>query len=115
MVEIKNRGAAYASLVKLEDRAVFREPQAEAVRVLNQVTGAVMEAFGNIVESGSADQMRGYANETLGKAKVAVALAVQSPDLAKAGIAQQVIGEVQKFVGEAKKTNDNEQLDGDNT
>ncbi|MBI1981838.1 MAG: CsbD family protein [Methylocystis sp.] len=54
--------------------------------------------------------MRGYANEAMGKVKVAVALAAQSPELVVAGIAQQTIGEMQKFVGEAKLAADPDEL-----
>ena len=47
----------------------------------------------------------------MGKAKVAVALATQSPELVVAGIAQQAIGEIQKFVGEAKLAADPDELE----
>lgn len=62
----------------------------------------VTEVVGKIFQSGSSDQLRGYANEAVGKTKLALGLAVQSPELAVAGIAQSALGEVQKFVGEAK-------------
>ncbi|TLG71840.1 CsbD family protein [Methylocystis sp. B8] len=68
-------------------------------------------ALDAIVQSGSADQMRGYANQAMGKTKLAVALATQSPELAGAGIAQQALGEMQKFVGEAKLAADRDELE----
>jgi uncharacterized protein YjbJ (UPF0337 family) len=45
-----------------------------------QVKDAVASALDTFVQSGSADQMRGYANEGVGKTKLAVALATQSPN-----------------------------------
>jgi uncharacterized protein YjbJ (UPF0337 family) len=42
----------------------------------------------------------------MGKTKLAVALATHSSALAVAGIVQQAIGELQKFIGEAKRIAD---------
>jgi len=74
--------------------------------MIDQVKGAVKDALGSVVQSGSVDQLRGYANEAMGKTKLAVGLAVQSPELTIAGLAQTAIGEVQKLVGEEKNSVD---------
>jgi len=76
--------------------------QDQAQRAVDEVKSSVTEAIDNIVQSGSTDQLRGYANDAMGKTKLALGMAVQSPELAMAGIAQSALGEVQKFVGEAK-------------
>lgn len=85
--------------------------QQDAQSTIDQVKDAVTSALDAVVQSGSADQMRGYANQAMGKTKLAVALATQSPELAMAGIAQQAIGEIQKFVGEAKLAADPDELE----
>lgn len=74
--------------------------------MIDQVKGAVKDALDSVVQSGSVDQLRGYANEAMGKTKMAVGLAVQSPELTIAGLAQTAIGEVQKLVGEEKSSSD---------
>lgn len=66
---------------------------------LNQ---ALSQAFGDVVQSGPSDQLRGYANEAMGRTKLAVGLALRSPELALAGIAQGALGAMQRYVGEAK-------------
>lgn len=73
--------------------------QPTAAERLNQ---ALSQAFGDAVQSGPSDQLRGYANEAMGRTKLAVGLAIRSPELALAGIAQGALGAVQRYVGEAK-------------
>ncbi|MBM3642118.1 MAG: hypothetical protein FJX15_12455, partial [Alphaproteobacteria bacterium] len=58
------------------------------------------EALDSIVQSGTTDQMRGYANQAMGKTKLTLGMATQSPSLALAGLAQIVVGEFQKSIGE---------------
>jgi uncharacterized protein YjbJ (UPF0337 family) len=75
----------------------------EQVRdAFHDMKGAVTEALDNIANAGAADQMRGRFNETMGAAKFAVAQAIESPELAFAGIIQKALGEVQQSVGDAK-------------
>lgn len=63
---------------------------------------AVTEAVDCIANAGAADQIRGRLNETIGAAKFAVGRAIESPELAFAGIIQKALGEVQQTVGDAK-------------
>lgn len=63
---------------------------------------AARETLGDLALSGATDQLRGYANETVGRAKMALGLAAQSPELMVAGVAQIAVGGVQRFIGEAK-------------
>lgn len=74
-------------------------PQPTASERLNQ---ALSQAIGDAVQSGPSDQLRGYANEAMGRTKLAVGLALRSPELALAGLAQGALGAVQRYVGEAK-------------
>lgn len=67
------------------------------------------DALGDLAQSGATDQLRGYANETVGRAKMALGLAAQSPELTVAGVAQMAVGGVQRMIGEAK----GESEDGD--
>ncbi len=76
---------------------------------LNQ---ALSQAFGDVAQSGPSDQLRGYANEAVGRTKLAVGLALRSPELALAGIAQGALGAVQRYVGEAKMAADAEHSTG---
>jgi uncharacterized protein YjbJ (UPF0337 family) len=77
------------------------EPECErsAAERLNQT---LTQAFDGVVQSGPSDQLRGYANEAVGRTKLAVGLALRSPELALAGLAQGALGAVQRYVGEAK-------------
>jgi len=90
-------------------QAAACELQENAQCAVSQVKDAVTSALDALAQSGSADQMRGYANEAVGKTKLAVALATQSPELVVASIAQQALGEMQKFVGKAKSAADCEE------
>jgi len=98
---------ADSAMAPVQSAALDLQENAQSAVV--QVKDAVVSAVGTFVQSGSADQMRGYANEAVGKTKLAVALATQSPELLVAGIAQQAIGEMQKFVGKAKSAADSEE------
>jgi len=69
-----------------------------------QVKDSMREALDNIVQSGKTDQMRGYANEAMGKTKLTLGLATQSTHLTLTGLAQIVVGEFQKSIGEAKQS-----------
>ncbi|MBI5011791.1 MAG: CsbD family protein [Methylocystis sp.] len=68
------------------------------------------EAIDNIVQSGTTDQMRGYANEAMGKTKLTLGLATQSTHLTLTGLAQIVVGEFQKTLGEAKLAEDGKDI-----
>jgi hypothetical protein len=65
--------------------------------------------FEGAVESGEADQLRGYANEKIGEAKIAIARALESPELAVQGIEQEILGAIQRYVGEEKDCKDEEE------
>lgn len=78
------------------------EPPTPARSTVAQVKDSMREAIDNIVRSGTTDQMRGYANEALGKTKLSLGLATQSTHLTLTGLAQIVVGEFQKSIGEAK-------------
>lgn len=106
--EIKQGIDSLIDSTKLPIEAAAFDLQENAQRAVDQMKDAMTAAVDAVVQSGSADQMRGYANEAMGKTKLAVALATQSPELALAGIAQKALGEVQKFVGEAKLAADSD-------
>ncbi len=74
----------------------------ERRRSVAQAKNSMREALDNIVQSGAADQMRGYANQAMGKTKLTLGMATQSPHLTLSGLAQIVVGEFQKSIGEAK-------------
>ncbi len=78
------------------------EPPAASEPPAARLNQALSQAFGGVVQSGQSDQLRGYANEAVGRTKLAVGLAIRSPELAIAGIAQGALGAVQRYVGEAK-------------
>lgn len=98
---------AGSAMAPVQSAALDLQENAQSAVV--QVKDAVASALDTFAQSGSADQMRGYANEAVGRTKLAVALATQSPELLVAGIAQQAIGEMQKFVGKAKSAADSEE------
>lgn len=75
-----------------------------------QAKDSMRDRLDNIVQSGAADQMRGYANQAMGKTKLTLGMATQSPNLALSGLAQIVVGEFQKSVGEAKLAEDEEDI-----
>lgn len=85
--------------------AIALEPSARRYLVA-QAKDSMLEAFDNIVQSGAADQMRGYANQAMGKTKLTLGMATQSPNLTLSGLAQIVVGEFQKSIGEAKIAED---------
>jgi uncharacterized protein YjbJ (UPF0337 family) len=78
------------------------ERPAEALPARRQIRGAVADALGAIARDGSADQLRGYANEAIGGTKLNIGLAVGSPELIVLGIAQRTVGRAQRYIGEAK-------------
>lgn len=75
-----------------------------------QVKDSMWEALDNIVQSGKTDQMRGYANEAMGKTKLTLGLATQSTHLTLTGLAQIVVGEFQKSIGEAKQSDEGDDI-----
>jgi uncharacterized protein YjbJ (UPF0337 family) len=107
--EIKQQidGLAESTIAPIESAALDLQENAQSS--VGQVKDVIASTLDTLVQSGSADQMRGYANEAIGRTKLAIALAAQSPELAMAGLAQQAIGELQKFVGEAKRAADPEE------
>ena len=68
------------------------------------------EAIDTIVQSGTTDQMRGYANEAMGETKLTLGLATQSTHLTLTDLAQIVVGEFQKTIGEAKLAEDGKDI-----
>lgn len=75
-----------------------------------QARDSMRETLDSIVKSGAADQMRGYANQAMGKTKLTLGMATQSPNLTLSGLAQIVVGEFQKSIGEAKLADDEEDI-----
>lgn len=69
---------------------------------VDRVRDAVASPLGAIAQSGSVDQLRGYANAAIGETKLSIGLAVGSPELALLGIAQKALGQAQRYIGEAK-------------
>ncbi|MBM3563586.1 MAG: CsbD family protein [Alphaproteobacteria bacterium] len=96
-------GVNSSSLLKEDPIAI--EPAARRYSVA-EAKDSMRETFDNIVQSGAADQMRGYANQAMGKTKMTLGIATQSPNLMLSGLAQIVVGEFQKSVGEAKIAED---------
>jgi uncharacterized protein YjbJ (UPF0337 family) len=86
------------------------EPPTRARSTVAQVKDSMREAIDNIVQSGTTDQMRGYANEAMGKTKLTLGLATQSTHLTLTGLAQIVVGEFQKTLGEAKLAEDGKDI-----
>lgn len=85
-----------------DGNSVNLEPPTRARSTVAQVKDSMREAIDSIVQSGTTDQMRGYANEAMGKTKLTLGLATQSTHLTLTGLAQIVVGEFQKSIGEAK-------------
>ncbi len=75
-----------------------------------QVKDSMWEALDNIARSGATDQMRGYANEAMGKTKLTLGLATQSTHLTLTGLAQIAMGGFQKSIGEAKLAEDGKDI-----
>ncbi len=86
------------------------EPLARARCSVAQVKNSMRETLDNFVKSGAADQMRGLANQAMGKTKLTLGMATQSPDLTFSGLAQIVVGEFQKSIGEAKLAEDGKDI-----
>jgi uncharacterized protein YjbJ (UPF0337 family) len=70
---------------------------------------AFSQLFDEVSEAGETDLLRGYANETVGGAKLAVGRAIQSPELTLEGIAQATLGAIQRYVGEGKSESEKEE------
>jgi uncharacterized protein YjbJ (UPF0337 family) len=87
-----------------------REQLTRSSYCVAQVKDSMWEAFGHLARSGASDQMRGYANQAMGKTKLTLGMATRSPDLALAGLAQIVVGEFQKSIGEAKRSDDEKDI-----
>ena len=92
------------------DNSVDLEPPTRARSTVAQVKDSMREAIDSIVQSGTTDQMRGYANEAMGKTKLTLGLATQSTHLTITGLAQIVVGEFQKTIGEAKLAEDGKDI-----
>ena len=99
-----------ASPARAEGNSVNLDPPARARYSVAQVKDSMWEALDNIVQSGTTDQMRGYANEAMGKTKLTLGLATQSTHLTLTGLAQIVVGEFQKSIGEAKLAEDGKDI-----
>ena len=93
-----------------EGNSVDLEPSTRTRYSVAQVKDSMREALDNIVQSGATDQMRGYANEAMGKTKLTLGLATQSTHLTLSGLAQIVVGEFQKSIGEAKLAEDGKDI-----
>jgi uncharacterized protein YjbJ (UPF0337 family) len=104
--EIRQGIDALADSTKAPLEAASLDLQENAQCTIGQVKDAVTAALDSLSRCRTTDQLRGYANEAMGKTKLAVALATHSSALAVAGIVQQAIGELQKFIGEAKRIAD---------
>ena len=106
--EIKQGIDAFADSTQAPLEAATIDLQQNAQRAIDQVKDAVTSALDCLTQCRSTDQLRGYANEAMGKTKLAVALATHSPELAVAGIVQQAVGELQKFIGGEKSAAERE-------
>jgi len=106
--EIKQAINTLANSTKAPLEAVSLDLQEKMQLAIDQVKDAVSVALDCLTQCSSVDQLRGYANEAMGKTKLAIALSTRSSELAVAGIVQQVIGELQKFIGEAKNADEKE-------
>ncbi|MBG0800046.1 CsbD family protein [Methylocystis sp. FS] len=106
--EIKRGIDTLADSTKAPLEAESLEVQQNIQHAIDQVKDAVSVALDCLTQCSSVDQLRGYANEAMGKTKLAIALSTRSPELAVAGIVQQVIGDLQKFIGEAKNADEKE-------
>ena len=93
-----------------EENSVDLERSTRARYSVAQVKDSMWEALDNLVQSGATDQMRGYANEAMGKTKLTLGLATQSTHLTLTGLAQIVVGEFQKSIGEAKLAEDGKDI-----
>ncbi len=95
---------------RADGTSVNLDPPTRARYSVAQVKDSMWEALDNIVQSGATDQMRGYANEAMGKTKLTLGLATQSTHLTLTGLAQIVVGEFQKSIGEAKLAEDGKDI-----
>jgi uncharacterized protein YjbJ (UPF0337 family) len=93
-----------------EEPADDLEQSARARYSVSQVKDSMWEALDNIARSGATDQMRGYANEAMGKTKLTLGLATQSTHLTLTGLAQIAVGGFQKSIGEAKLAEDGKDI-----
>lgn len=103
-------GDALNSSPLRQEQPVTIQPPAQARYSVAQARDSVRETLDSIVQSGAADQMRGYANQAMGKTKLTIGIAAQSPNLTLSGLAQIVVGEFQKSIGEAKLAEDEEDI-----
>lgn len=103
-------GDALNSSPLRHERPATIQPPAQARYSIAQAKDSMRETLDSIVQSGAADQMRGYANQAMGKTKVTLGLATQSPFLTISGLAQIAVGEFQKSIGEAKLAQDEEDI-----
>lgn len=104
--EIKQGVAEFVDSTKLLPDDATAGLRDEAAHAIGQVKETVMDAVEDILQSGTRDQIRGHANQAMGQRKVAIGLAIESPELTIDGIAQKAIGLVQEFIGGAKMAED---------
>jgi uncharacterized protein YjbJ (UPF0337 family) len=71
--------------------------------ISREINEAIQNLFDEVSEAEETDLLRGYANKTIGGAKLTVGRAIQSPELTLEGIAQATLGAIQSYVGEGKK------------
>ncbi|WP_442756689.1 hypothetical protein ACNHKD_08870 [Methylocystis sp. JAN1] len=71
-------------------------------RAVAELKDAVTDAFERLAQTGSVDRLRGYANEAIGETKLSIGLALSSPEIVLQGLAQQALGQAQRYIGEAK-------------
>jgi len=103
-------GGASNPSARPDGNSVDLDPPTRVRSTVAQVKDSMREAIDNIVQSGTTDQMRGYANEAMGKTKLSLGLATQSTHLTLTGLAQIVVGEFQKTIGEAKLAEDGKDI-----
>ncbi|MBI1980162.1 MAG: CsbD family protein [Methylocystis sp.] len=103
-------GDALNSSPLSQGNPITTEPPARALYSVAQPKDSMREALNSIVRSGAADQMRGYANQAMGKTKLTLGLATRSSNLTLSGLAQIVVGEFQKSIGEAKVAEDEKDI-----
>lgn len=108
--EERRSGDASKPPASAEKNAVDLERSTRGRYSVAQVKDTMWEALDNLVQSGATDQMRGYANEAMGKTKLTLGLATQSTHLTLTGLAQIVVGEFQKSIGEAKLAEDGKDI-----
>ena len=81
----------------------LQELKGEAQKTVGAVKDAAHDAVDRANTSSTADTVKGYANEAVGKIKQRVGSATSNSDLEADGLAQEVEGDIQKLTGRAKR------------